>query len=425
MLRNYKVYKLCIISMIISIVLIGSFASIYHGFRIIIENELERGYEKKELVVYEKDYSGTLEGELTKFSHAQLDALLKKSDVDSIVKEYYYDVDVESFFLENYNIKPPSYVRGVDCRYATFTNARIQSEMMGCSEDSYIVAGRDFEEKDKKVVLLSEKSVLAMGIREIQEVVGKKIRIKVGDNTVVVEVVGIFAKPFANIGLSEDIVFRDEEDRYSVAMEEGAIFSSDVIEKIHSFAKEKQNTEISTSIRISSTSMEGIKRVYDYLSSTIYNGMYCDAALMHNFQLYIRLFTNGFVIIGMVLFLLALYNLYGIMLLVFEKRKKWFAIQKILGFTSFDISICFVFEILWTQLISICIGVAITKLVSMIFEKIVQNEYAKVANSTLFVFPKGLILSVVFFMIFFLGIMFRMVWKEILNINIEYLKRVH
>lgn len=328
--RNFKNYRMCIISIVIGICVLGCFISVYEGTKVLVEKALQSNYERRQLEIYvgcspDLDTDGWMQ-----FTRTDIESLKNWKNVQDVIVEYRCDMMPDTMSIGKMQISPPNYLQGVEQEFSSFTQAQIDSELSSRQNTSYIIEGRDLKGEDKMAVLLDENSVLDMGIKDYKSIVGKWLNVKFSKKDYKAKIVGIYSNalsPNANAINDEVTVVFDEENRISAGMH-SAIFSKDVILSINQDID--QPTEIS-SIIVSSYNIEGILDVYEKLSNSIKNEIYCDAELMNRFQLYIKFFTSSFAVIGIVLFFFALYELYGIMRIVLEKKKDGFVYNRFWG----------------------------------------------------------------------------------------------
>lgn len=50
--RNFKNYRMCIVSIIISICVMGCFISVYESAKVLVEKALQNNYERRQLEIY-------------------------------------------------------------------------------------------------------------------------------------------------------------------------------------------------------------------------------------------------------------------------------------------------------------------------------------------------------------------------------------
>lgn len=420
--RNFKNYRMCMVSIIISICVMGCFISVYEGTKVLVEKALQSNYERRQLEIYvgcspDLDTDGWMQ-----FTKTDIESLKSWENVQDVIVEYRCDIIPDAMSIGKMQISPPDYLQGVEQEFSSFTQAQIDSEVSSRQDTSYIVEGRDLKKEDTMAVILDENSVLDMGIKDYKSIVGKWLNVKFSKKNYKAKIVGIYSNALSPNALNDDAtVVYDEENRISAGMH-SAIFSKDVIVSINQ--DNAQPTEVS-SIIVSSYNIEGILDVYEKLSSSIKNEIYCDAELMSRFQLYIKFFTSSFAVIGIVLFFFALYELYGIMRIVLEKRKKWFCIQRILGFTTKEITECYMIELATVELIGVTTGLFIMLIMDCLMNYMAKQYYGYLLNNTSNIFTVPIvflfwIVIVSFLFVFLMGMLSK---REIRKVDMDYIKR--
>lgn len=420
--RNFKNYRMCIVSIVISICIMGCFISVYEGTKILVEKALQSDYEKRQLEIYvgcspDLDTNGWMQ-----FTKTDIESLKNWENVQDVVVEYRCDIIPDAMSIGKMQISPADYLQGVDQEFSSFTQAQIDSELSSKQDASYIVEGRDLRKEDTMAVILDENSVLDMGIKDYKSIVGKWLNVKFSKKNYKAKIVGIYSNALSLNAIKEEArVVYDEENRISAGMH-SAIFSKDVIVSINQ--DNEQPTEIS-SIIVSSSNIEGILGVYENLSNSIKNGIYCDAELMSRFQLYMKFFTSSFAVIGIVLFFFALYELYGIMRIVLEKRKKWFCIQRILGFTAKEITECYMIELAVVEFIGVATGLFVMFLIDCVMNCVAKQYYGYLLHNTSNIFTVPIVflfwmVIISFLFIFLMGLLGK---KEIRKVNMDDIKR--
>lgn len=358
--RYKKTYNLCILCISLSVFLIVLFQGLYHGAEYIIQNEINKNYTFKEVELQAGFFQDLRRSnEWTDFKSKDLKYFRSLSGIDSMKVDYRSNVELLGGQFGDIKLNLDEYIEGIDVAYDTFSKAQINANLAVDDKFKPIVAGRDFKKGDQKVALVDELCVVELGLENPKDIIGKKIKIKTKERVEEVKIVGVYALPLGN---NENVDLEEaKEYQNDVCLPVGTeieisltslIVSSDVIKGLNlgSPKLEPSMKGDLISIKFSVKEINDVFQVYDNIVNYTENYVHCEAQEINKVMDYLKLFSNFFTTLGMILLGISFFNLYCTMLIILKKRTSWLAVQNVLGFTKKEIVSSYILELGFSSL---------------------------------------------------------------------------
>ena len=419
--KQKKDYRFLTLAIFASTAIILLFFTLQHGGYQFIQNELRRNIWANDVLVFFGSMEESTEATTRNYyfiSFNELEEIRSNYPVKSIVIEHRTnDVDFR-LFLNDLEISPPSEsLRGIEKDYDTFSYTDIQYRKRINADFDPLIYGRTFTPDDESVAIIDENSARMLDFDTVCEAIGQEfVFLSSGNEEMTVTIIGVYASELgpAN-GLWDEIFF--ETPHYSIEglrdiLSDSILVSSDVINFLN------RNVEYSiSSILFSGEDFEAALALYESLSRRFDYNILSEAEFIITTFENISLFTRIFGLIGIVLLLLAFLNLYTITLLNAQKRKKWFALQNILGFRTEEIWISYTFETVITVFKGFLMALFTIFIMILLFNLI--EEYFLldfVINDLIFFgslsFVALLLLFAILIFVIFIGLMFNIKLKK-------------
>ena len=337
--RYRKTYRLCTVSIFISVFLILFFCSVFRGSEYIIRNEIERNHELRELKIFSQSSDPENSSGLPAFTVADARQLTASNRVRGITVQDRADVPFVRCTIAGLEIDPPMYLDGFLPELDTFPEALVTAEKKADPAFRPILAGRDLAPGDTDVCLLNEASAYMAGIRDLSSLVGQEVILTADSGeSIALTVAGVYAQELAgNYHVDPDTAaFLTDDGLFSV-FPETILITADTVSRIN-------GCDGFTEITVSAESPQAAMELGDMLKSRYSSRIRCDSDSISKVLEYLRLFSLIFLVIGILTLVLSVLNLAAGTVVTAEKRKKWFALQSVLGFTRSSVTGSFVLE---------------------------------------------------------------------------------
>ena len=417
--KDYRFFTLAIFA---STAIVLLFFTLQHGGYQFIQMELRRNVWVNDVSVFFgiTDEHPTLIEESADFiSFNELEVLRQNYAIKSIVIEHRTsDVNFRLFF-NTMEVEPPSqWMSGIDTDYDTFSYTSIRYQKLINADFEPLINGRTFTSKDERVAIIDENSARMLGFDTAREVVDQEfVFLSENDEEITVTIIGVYASELGPMGQLWDEVFF-ETPHYSLdglrnILSDSILVSSDVIE----FLNRDEEASVS-SILFSGEDFERSLELYESLNRRFdHNNILSEAEFIVTTFENISLFTRVFGSIGVILLLLSFLNLYTIALLNAQKRKKWFALQTILGFKTVEIWLSYTFETVITVLKGFLLALATNFIIVLLFNLIAEHFLLEFVANGMMIFRSLSFVALVLFgvvLIFltFIGLLFNIKLKK-------------
>jgi len=390
-LKRYKrIFKSSTISIVISVFLILFFYSLHSGFEVIIENEIAKNHSFKQIsILADKEDTDVMDNKKF-FSISDVQLLKHLKDVKSVSINNRFSSPILSCEIDGLYIEHPDYLIGSNVQYSTFSWAQTEWHKGEDASFSEMVAGRNFQNGDINSCIIEESSVSMLGLKEVEEIIGKTLCLALyNGEKVQIDIIGVYSK---ELGGNPDIEFGESlfytEDGLLSIGAESIILSYDVVEKLNA-ASGISSTEYSD-ITLSMADLNSTLSIFNTLTSKYYNQMVCDSDAINKALDYLKLFSNIFVFLGILLLMLSAFNISSTVMMVAENRKKWFALQNIVGFRKQQVAFCYIFEILFTVIKGFLVGTIIVALLAILLFGLINNMFPILNNISISAFLPSL-----------------------------------
>ena len=384
--NHKKQYRILSVSVGIGVFLMLFFGAISHGSRALLVEEIMRDPELYQIAIIplNRDYveevnnrygsvKGVTDQDYSKYYEAEqvlplvtpltADSIIVKYRAEDVVAcsierapfaspdyPYYYD----EFDSDGYaKLFPSSNLNCVDTSYSTFDVALCRSKGV----DNPIIAGRDFLSTDHYSLLIDRISAWQMGFRspeEMEDVLGVKVSFtSANGNMVTAEIVGVY-----DAVLNYDNVVRGEasgvefdkqfSESYTPIRISGELMeaNSNSFLGTKDIADALNGTETSYyEIRTSFSDLEVVLSSFYVLYDKMGENVSCYAERIAEALDRMKMLGRILILSGGGLLILTLINLISLIIVTYEFRKKWFAIQCVLGISLKKLSLGFFCEV--------------------------------------------------------------------------------
>jgi ABC-type antimicrobial peptide transport system permease subunit len=429
--RHKRIYRACTVSIAISTVLVLFFLSLHNGIGALVDNELKRQPEFREVEILPFTFSNDPREASSRkelFSAGDFDILTQTNSIKSITVKYRVE-NIASCFLDDVEVLgAPDWLDGLDVGYDTFSLSRVESEKTKNESFSEIVAGRDFEKSDTNVCLIDEGSVYWADIKNPTELVGKTLRIVHNSGEELeATIIGVYSQNLSGNAFIEPpdgsevyYEYDDPEDEGKIEIFlESMLFSSDVIKRAQELSALEPDSLGYLNILLSMPDLESTVQVHKILQERYANELICALADIYEVIDYLKLLSNMFVFLGAILLVLSLFNLYSTIMMTTEKKKKWFALQSIVGFERHQISLCYIIEIILAVFKGFVLGLLCVFILCAVVSLGVSEIFGTtlVAHANAFLPPPLACILVAGILLFSLALLSIVITREISNID--------
>lgn len=410
-LKKYKkTYRICTICIIISTFMILFFLSLFQGCNYIVNNELQKIYEFREITILSNQAlseNDQIKGEKN-FTLSDINLLKDSDKIKSFTIMLRTEIPILRCFIDNIEIAPPDYLTGINVNYDTFSNARVESCKIEDNKFAPIIAGRDFVQGDKNCAIIDESSAYMYGVQKIEDIINKQIHIYVDENRKIdVNIIGVYSSHLGSNLFSEELTnsqFYTPDGLLDISSEY-ILLSSDVVFSINNESEYMQSITDFSEITVAVSDISATIDIFELLSTRYDNQINCDAESINNSLEYLRLFSNVFIFLGFLLLLLTAFNIYSVIILTAEKRKKWFCLQNVLGFRKKQISLCYIFEISFAVLKGYTICIMGITVLCFVLNKIIIDVYSEYMSGNTVIFLPPIAASIFLLLFIFLFIL--------------------
>ena len=194
--KRYKRYNRSFhISAILASILILFFIGITTSVKLVFANIFEDNYRAKEITVYSFKWDDEFVHQYKASVDGNVIALLARNEsVEQISVKYRIMDEAFALSVPSVPFLVPATIYGVDVDYSTFSKTEVLAvqEEYGMTGEP-VVCGRDFNPADVRSALIDENFVYAMGIMDLNAVIGEKFGLFYdNEEAVIVEIIGVF-----------------------------------------------------------------------------------------------------------------------------------------------------------------------------------------------------------------------------------------
>lgn len=287
---------------------------------------------------------------------------------------------IDYFDIEQEEYMPMIELKFVNNHWDTFVTAEVTGEV---SES--IVCGRDFLPTDRKKAIIDEFSVLALGIEDCADILGKNLTIGNGDKRVTVEVVGVSALELSvdkeNVGMeSYDVLNRLDIGLAPV------VVTMDVLEEI---SGEKSLEDYYMKISVDSVyQVQEICAQLEEMGIELFSG----GDDFKKVIMYLDIIRDILSILAVTLLIVAMVNMIGSLYTVLEENRRWYALLQVMGYRQGNIILIVVLELLGLACMALAISAVVTMVLVGGFNYAVQ-DIDSATNDKMFTYPWGMLLK--------------------------------
>lgn len=393
--NNKKIYRILSFSIGMSIFMILSFVGLIDGANQMAKNFLIQDSDSQKIIIYQDDLNSddvqNAEIRYPMIKYNNISEICKKIKPNSLSVVYYCDK------LEDYRIsidekdieESMDDIKGVDPAYNTFDNI---SELH-TQNNIKILAGKDFGMNDNKSALLESGVVYRMGYDDPKDIIGKSIEFISNEENLKVKIIGVYSVPELRKWSDgkNDYFYSEKEYKESCQSleldtlnDDDIVVSMDVIQALNKNLSEDDFY----SITITQDDVESIANTYEWLKQHYSNEIDCDIQSIYESVNYIRTFGIMFIIAGSVLALIAMTNIVSVVILTSESRKKWFAIQKVIGFSNQRLTVGYLMEIGQGLMRAITISISFVYIMGFFVSQIIYRAQEEESGVLIWFFPK-------------------------------------
>lgn len=407
--KRRKEYWFLTLAIFASITIILFFFTLRIGGYQLIESELRRNTWANDVLMFPGllDNHSNLPNSREDFTYFCIIEEIKRDyAISSIVVEHRKnDIDFRVYFDDKEFSPPFEFLKGIDVHYETFSYTSIQYREQKDDEFETIIYGRVFVPGDKRVAVIDENTARMLDFDRMEEIVGQEfLFLNEGAEKIAVKIIGVYSSELGPTSqLLEESILRKplycSEGLRDIFLN-SIIVSSDVICSLN------RNSESTvSSILFSGENFEAALKLYTTLSLMTNYQISSEAEFIVSAFENMSLFASLFGLIGIILLILSFLNLYTIALLNAEKRKKWFALQNILGFEIKHIWIVYVSEIAINIFKGFVLAVTLCIVSIFLFDVIVENLLNFTFDSLILLKAMfGMAILLLFIVLLFIGI---------------------
>lgn len=186
-----------------------------------------------------------------------------------------------------------------------------------------IIAGRDLEEEDDNKALIDEYSVITLGYKNYEDILGKKVEIVIENQTINLELVGVFSLNVSKNSEMYGDIYIDDEGRIDLG-QEPFIISKDSINGLDTVDESYTIVSVDGADRVSQVA-DAIDAYGNYIVYT--QGDMIDKIVQGINNIVIIMYSASFILI-----LIAIINVSGVLYTVINNNKTWYSMLNILGY---------------------------------------------------------------------------------------------
>lgn len=428
--KNYhnhkKIYRVLSFSIGMSLFMILLFLALSKGCNQMIKQSFESMPDAQKVIIYQYDQKTADESladkEKPMIKYEDISKIYKNVNPHGLSVDYYledpetYKVKVADILLED----GVENIRGVDASYDTFCGETNHQE----KDQIKIVAGRDLKSNNENSALIESGVAYGAGCDNPEEMIGKTIEFSKASETLQVKIVGVYEMPELRRwgdGEQEYIYTEEEYKENCQELEMSDLDDSDIVLSLHAIQELNKNKSMDEfySVEIAQNDTSKIINTYNWIEKRYGNEIDCDIKSMNDTMDYMQTFAMAFVVAGIVLMIIAMTNMISVIMLTSESRKKWFAIQKIIGFSNKQLSFGYVLELVCALFRPLVASIGAIYILGFLFSKIITSTMEEELSGNIwFLPPLQSVFGVVCAVLLFVVIIYWIAMKRMQKIDI-------
>lgn len=357
-----NIFKVFIISIIGGLISLLTFSMFNDGVCNYLKEKINSNYEYRIVTV-------------SSFSEKESLDLIKTINAIPYVCgvcEYMQLNGADMFSIDGLEYMPMEEIKGINTDGDNF----IESKMEFIEEDA-VICGDGFRKGDQGKAIIDEYALISMGVKDYNDILGKKAVIQRGKNTAEVEIIGVYT---INMSVDRENIeskFYDDYNRLDIGL-------SPVIITYDSAKQLKDSEEESISyIQISVDSITHTEWVYNKLKArgvSVFAEIEDINKAIDNIDIVCRILH----IVSIILLIIAVVNMISVLYGVIQDNKRWYQMLRIMGYKKWQIMGIVSIEMVILTVEALLIGGMIQAVVVIVLNHIVLDS---IGVSNIFFYP--------------------------------------
>jgi|GEM_PF-5426468 len=300
------------------------------------------------------------------------------------VQELYIETSLSSsnFTITFEDVELKTYiVNGVNVNYESFSLWE-KNEKNVTDE---IIIGRKFRETDKKSVLIDENLIYLFGFEKLEDVLNKKISIKINDQEINdLKIVGAYNWKFGSFERKlNEIDEIERKSRLKSFFVRSFLLSDDII---NYFSKDNNSDFDLKRIIVYSNSADNVEEICEKIRLISENEIDNQLVFIKRKTQSVKSLNLLMIIISLIIFIFAIISIINMLIIKINNQEKVIRIMQKIGYNRRNIFMIYILENLIAFLKTAIIAIIISLFVGILIDNFLYETYRQISTFKKFLF---------------------------------------